>query len=158
MKIKVGELTLDSFAPYGSYIFPNECDKKDSVINFYPDMLTGISEFSFTPSISVLGFSKRDFVIDVTESHDHTEEIFGGYNVDVLFHVAAYNNATPNPDDFKVFRLPKGGFVRVKRKIWHHAPFTATGERATGIVILPPFTYTHDCFVVELKEKISFEL
>lgn len=158
MKIKVSALSEEAFVPYGSYMLLEESDKdKTSTISFYPEKVVGLFEFSNMPSVSVLAFSKREFVIDVTEKHEHTEEIFGGFSTDTLFHVAAPSGDVPVPSQFKAFLLPKGGYVRVKRNVWHHAPFSLTDERAVGIVILPPFTYTHDCFVVNLDEKIQIE-
>jgi len=159
MIIKTLTLSEEAFAPYGSYMLLEDSDKdKASQISFYPEKVVGLFEFSNMPSVSVLAFSKRDFVIDVTERHEHTEEVFGGFTTDTIFHVAAAGSTVPDPSQFKAFLLPKGGYVRVKRNVWHHVPFVAAGERAVGVVILPPFTYTHDCIVVNLDEKIQIEV
>ena len=55
-----------------------------------------------------------------------------------------------------VFLLPAGAYCRIKRKVWHMAPFALGDKRLHGIVILPPYTYTHDCFVFPLDEEITF--
>lgn len=158
MKIKVCELTPEAFEPYGSYVLPDQCDREQAgTISFYPEQVVGLFEFSSMPAVDVLAFSKREFAIDVTEMHEHTEEIFGGFNTDVLFHVGPPSGKTPDVSRFKVFRLPKGGYARVKRNAWHHAPFAVGDERAVGVVILPPYTYTHDCFVVTLDEKAAID-
>jgi ureidoglycolate hydrolase len=159
MKIKTLALSEEVFAPYGSYMLLDESDKdKTARISFYPEKVVGLFEFSNMPSVSVLAFSKRDFIIDVTERHEHTEEIFGGFTTDTIFHVAAAGGAVPDPSLFKAFLLPKGGYVRLKRNVWHHAPFAVADERAVGVVILPPFTYTHDCLVVKVDERIQIEV
>lgn len=166
MNIKVLELTDEAFAPYGTFVLPekcdnnpNECDKDpNEFVSFYPEKIVALSEFSNMPALSVLAMSKRELAIDITEIHEHTEEIFGGFNTDIVFHVAVPSGKKPNPEEFKVFRLPKHGYVRLRRKVWHQAPYSITDERAIGIVILPPYTYTNDCFVVKLREKITIDL
>ena len=165
MKIKVSELTEEAFAPYGTFVFPSECDNnpnkfdadlRDSV-SFYPDQIV-LSEFMDMPAMSVISLSKREFIIDVTEIHESTEEIFGGFDADTLFHVAVPSEKTPDFTDIKAFRLPKGGYVRLKRKVWHQAPYVVGDDRTVGIVILPPNTYKNDCFVVDLEEKIFIDM
>jgi ureidoglycolate hydrolase len=159
MNIKPLKLMKDEFEPYGSYMLINEIDiDLESQISFYPEKIVGLSEFSNMPALGVLAFSKREFVIDVTERHEHTEEVFGGYSDDTIFHVAEPSGAIPDSSKFKAFILPKGGFVRLKRNVWHHAPFSVSAERVSGIVILPPYTYTHDCFVVKMDEKIHIDI
>ncbi len=158
MKIRAEELTAESFSQFGTFFALDKCDTDPkSAISFYPEKIVGLFEFSSMVAVDVLCLSRREMVIDVTERHEHTEEVFGGYNTDVVFHVAECDGGKPKASAFRAFLLPKGGFVRVKRNVWHHAPFVLGNERARGIVLLPPMTYWHDCIVVNMTEKIEIE-
>lgn len=157
MKTSVLKLTHEAFDPYGSFLLPQTTDRKTDPIEFHADLLVSLSEFSPMAALSTLSVSKRPLVVDLTEKHFHTEEVFGGYSCDTLFHVAAPSDR-PDPEQVRVFLLPAGGFVRVKREVWHHAPFVLGVERATGLVWLPPYTYTHDCFVYDLPTPVEIEL
>jgi hypothetical protein len=106
----------------------------------------------------LLFLEQREFQTDTAEMHRQTEEIIGGFQQDVVFHVALPSDDPPKAADFRGFRLPAGGFVRLKRKVWHHAPFPVDRGQVRGIVILPPFTYTHDSIVIRLEEKIEIVL
>ncbi len=159
MALEVNQLSKLAFKPYGSYMFPDQVDLNQAgQIAYYPDQIVSVFEASSMVSISLLFLEKRDFSFDIAEYHQKTEEIVGGFPQDVLFHVALPSKKAPQGEDFKVFRLPAGGFVRFKRKVWHHAPFPTESGRIHGIVILPPFTYTHDSFVIQLENKVEIKL
>lgn len=161
MKIKAQELTAETFAPFGSFFNPLLADENGSPkdpIRFYADRLPIFAEHSNHLALSALVLEVRPKVVDVTEYHRNCEEVFGGYAVDTVFHVGLLDkNEEPDIASFKAFILPKGHWARVKRMICHHAPFVMGSERGIGLVILPPFTYTVDCVVKTLEEKIIIE-
>ncbi len=158
MKITAAKLTKEAFSNYGDFILPKETDNKNGQrIAFYGDKLVGLFSMSNMASLSILALEKREYIINCTEKHANTEEIIGGYDTDVLFHVALSSNHLLRKEDFKAFRLPAGGYIRLKRMVWHYAPFPVDKGRFKGIVILPPFTYTHDCIITELDEAIEIE-
>ena len=155
--VKVQELGED-FSSYGSYFNPKDCGPAlsgDGPVQFYPDRILGLFEHSNIAAFSALQLQPRDFKITSSEIHLHTEETFGGFTKEVLFHVAPAGGLEPNLNQVKVFRLPAGWWARVKRGVWHEAPFVVGSEATVGIVVLPPATYTHDCLVLNLPEPIT---
>ncbi|NPV51991.1 MAG: hypothetical protein HPY71_00510 [Firmicutes bacterium] len=160
--IKVEELTERSFEEFGTFFNPGDCGPAlgDQLgpIKFYPDRIVQ----QFVPSnyiaISSLVIEPRPFEITLAEIHENTEEVFGGFAQDVYFFVGAPDRKEPSARDLRAFRLPTGWWVRLKRHVWHHAPFVAGREPAVGIVILPPWTYSNDCIVVQLDEPVTLSL
>lgn len=159
MKINVSELSKEKFAPYGSYLLIDDLEAKQEQIGYDADQLVCLFENSNMVGIGVLSLEKRPFQFDFAECHAQTEEIIGGFDQDVLFHTALPTVDKPKPQDFMIFRLPAHGYVRFKRGVWHHAPFPTQSRKAFGIVLLPPFTYSHDSVEIKLDEvvQINFE-
>lgn len=160
--LKVEELSEKSFSLFGTFFDPLNCgqdmDKGTSPLLFYPDRLVLLYENSNYVSVSPLIVKPRPLTINVTENHSYAEEAMGGFDQDVVFHVGPAGDKEPDPDQFRVFRLPAGWWVRIKRGVWHLGPYTVNDQQTIGTVILPPSTYTNDCRVIELNEeiKISF--
>ncbi|TCL73290.1 ureidoglycolate hydrolase [Hydrogenispora ethanolica] len=150
-----------NFSDYGSYLNPADCGPAlggdAGAVRFYPDRMLGLFEHSNMAAVSVLRLEPRQWAITASEMHRHTEEIIGGFTRDVVFHVAPAGAMTPDLSQMRVFRLPAGWWVRVKRGVWHEAPFVVGAEATVGTVILPPATYTHDCRVVRLAEPVMIE-
>ena len=159
IKMKVQELTTESFAPYGSFINLYE-GYSDAEISFIPDRMLHFIGAPALDSLCSLKLKYRQLNLTETEYHENCEELFGGYAVDTIFHVGLLTpNGKPDLDSVKVFRLPAGYFCRVKRKVLHHAPFVVKPDQvAVGLVMLPPATYTIDCQVLKFEEPIPIEL
>ena len=159
--ILVKELAESAFAPFGTYFNPADSGPalmgEAGPVRFYPDRLLCLFENSNYVALSQLALEPRALNITATEIHAHTEEVFGGFTRDVLFHVGPAGNTTPDLSRFKVFHLPAGWWARIKRNVWHHAPFVIGAETTMGIVLLPPATYTNDCYVVELGEAVAID-
>lgn len=157
--LRVEKLTEDAFSPFGTFIDPQNLgapvNDKDDPFLFFADKM--IQQFSASNNIAVspLVVKPRPFIISVTEKHEYTEEVFGGFNQDVCFHVQLDNNGKPDIASTRVFSLPAGSWVRLKRHVWHHAPFVLGENEALGTVLLPPHTFTNDCLVVSLKEQLE---
>lgn len=162
-KLKVEQLSNEDFSPFGTYFNPKDCgkelgEKQNEPIKFYPDRMIALFEHSNFASISPLIIEPREFKINVTERHLHTEEVIGGFNNDTIFHVAKESGMEPNLKEFKAFYLPAGWWVKIKKGVWHQAPFTVGNQETVGIVILPPATYSNDCYVVHLKTVLEIEV
>ncbi|NLY29625.1 MAG: hypothetical protein GX047_03235 [Firmicutes bacterium] len=159
--VKVEELTVAAFQPFGTFLNPNDCGdpvgSKDDPVQFFPDRV--LMQFSASNYIAMnpLVINPRPLVITHAEIHERTEEVFGGFTKDVLFHVGEPGSKTP-PAEYKVFRLPAGWWVRIKRGVWHHGPYVVGEEPTTGMVVLPPHTYTNDCYLVVLDQPINIQL
>ena len=155
MKKEVKTMTHENFRPYGTYITWEEIDKLNDPVNFYKeDSLVDKSDCPLT-AVTLQGVSPRPRVVAMSEYHNDTEEIYGGFEEDVVMHVGLPSD-TPHAENIELFLLPAGAYCRIKRKVWHMAPFALGDKRLHGIVILPPYTYTHDCFVLPLDEEITF--
>lgn len=156
--LQIKELSRESFAQYGTFLNPLDCGEPldgslDDPVQFFPDrmMLT-------FPTSNVLAFSPivirpRPMLITDIEYHEFTEELIGGFSEDVCFYAAPAGQL--DVGKIEVFRLPAGWWVRFKRGVWHKAPYVLTNRPTSGLVALPPHTYTADCHVVELAEPIA---
>lgn len=158
MKCKVRLLTAEAFAPYGTYFDVREGYGEGPVVFQADRMLQQIG----IPmgSICSIRIKYRPLVLDETEYHEFCEEVFGGFECDVVFHVGILGReGKPDLDSIKAFYLPAGGFVRVKRRVLHHAGFvTKPDDVAHGLVLLSPSAYTVDCQVLNFDMPIQIEL
>ena len=159
MIIKAQELTVESFAPYGSFINPMNGYEGDETIEFTPDRMM-YQVGGRIGSMSSIRIKWRPMEFGVTEYHDECEEVFGGFGCEVVFHVGLVSRTNqPIPESFAVFRHPAGWYARVKRRVLHHAGFVVgKDDVAAGVVLLSPSAYTIDCHVIELEQPIGIEV
>lgn len=163
--VKAEELSVEGFLPFGFYskqIDPQAEKIGAAPIEFFRDMVQLDLGGAPIASFSTCRVESRDMVIDVTECHSASGEGILPMDNDILIHVAP---ATPPDDDVpldkvRVFRVPRGTMVVLRPGVWHHAPFTADGEPANVLIVLPERTYANDCWVVALAEadQIRVEL
>jgi len=155
MELHVQELTPDAFAPYGTYFDVYE-GYSDDPVSFQADRMLYQVGIPIGSACSIR-LKYRPLEITVTEYHDYCEEVFGGFNHDIVFHVGLLGkDGQPDLSTFAVFRLPAGSFARVKRNVLHHAGFVLNEqEQAAGVILLSPSAYTVDCKVIELEEAIK---
>ena len=158
--VKIEELSLKAFKPFGSYVNMLDPDTEaigDNPVKFYRDMsLLAINHPSSLPSFSICRVEKRPLVIDVSEIHNYTAEGNMPLDADCLIHVGP---ATPNgvcpKDRMRVFRVPRGTFINIHAGVWHHAPFVYD-KKATALnmlIILPERVYANDCLVTQFKKS-----
>jgi ureidoglycolate lyase len=156
--VKVKELCVEEFLPYGFYakmIDPDAEKIGTAPIEFFRDMVQQDLGNSRTASLSTCRVERRDMVVDVTEYHTATGEGILPLDNDILIHVAPaspVDNQVPL-DRIEVFRVPKGTMVVLRPGVWHHAPFTVNENPANVLIVLPERTYANDCKVFELKEQ-----
>ena len=158
MAIKVQQLDKESFAPYGSFFSVHE-GYSDDTISFLPDRLLLLGSASIG-SLCSIRLRYRPLEITTSEYHDDCEEVFGGFNTDVIFHVGLLgNDGQPDLNTYKVFMMPAGCYARLKRKVLHHAAYVHDNSVvADGLVILPPAAYTIDCKTIDLNQPITIKL
>ena len=154
-------LTLEAFQEFGTYLNPFDCGEPlnpGSPFEYYHDRLPLTFSGGNHVTLSVQTIVQRPLTFSVSEAHDFTEEIFGGFNADTAFHVGPATD-TPEIDKFIAFVLPKYYWVRVKRKVYHDAPFIKGNEQKVyGWVLLPPFTAFNDSREYKLKEEVKIIL
>ncbi len=147
MAIKIEKLTEETFSEFGSLLDPDNCGERlagADGISYFADTLPLTFSCSSLITLNILKLELRPFEIDFTEAHDDTEELIGGFNEDILFHVGP---PTRDPDysKYRAFILPKNNWARYKKGVWHGGPFAVKeGVVSLGWVLLPPFTYTND--------------
>jgi ureidoglycolate lyase len=155
-EIKARELTMEGFAPYGTFanmIDPPEAVEGRGPVAFIPDMAqlnlgqTGIASFS------VCRVLKRPNVVDTVEMHRSCGEGILPLDADILIHVGrpTFNGMVPL-DTLEAFRVPKGTFVALRRGVWHFAPYALNGDVANVVIVLPERTYADDCYVYPMPE------
>jgi len=161
-KVRIKELTHESFSPYGSFanlINPNSIKIGDAPIEFYRDMVLLNLGNNNQASFSVCRVLKRDLVIDLTEYHNFSGEGTLPLDGDVLMHVGP---ATPEGeipvDKIEVFRVPKGTFVSIRPGVWHHAVFAYKCDYVNTLIVLPERTYANDCKVCKLEGEDRIQI
>ena len=161
MKLKAKLIDEEDFSKYGTFLDPYNIkttslgDEKS--ILFYPDSLTFCFSAGTLIGLSAVVVKKRPKVEHIMEYHDHTEEVVGGFNDDVII-FAGLPSKEPDFSTFEAFILPKFNWVRVKRKIWHYAQFPINNNEVLGWCLLPPFTYQNDAIEFESREPLEISL
>ncbi len=156
--VKIEELTLEAYKPFGTFVNMINPDTEaigGAPIQFFRDMaLLPIQHPRSLPSFSVCRVEKRPLIVDTTEMHTFTAEGNLPLDADALIHVAP---ATPNgecpKDRIRVFRVPRGTFVTMNAGVWHHAPFAYKADVLNMLIVLPERTYANDCLVIGLEKK-----
>jgi ureidoglycolate lyase len=148
-------LTLEGFKPFGSYanmIDPAGVNTFDQPpIQFMPDMIE-LDTGSENASLSVCRVQPREAVVDKTEFHSFSGELILPLNGDILIHVGPPTPKDDPPlDQMRIFYVPQGTAVVLKRGVWHHAPFAVGNKSVSTLIGLPPRTYADDCEEVGLS-------
>ena len=156
--IKVEKLTLDSFAPFGTFYDitnPTGYSLNGEIHKFFPDRVTAYhqGEVAFSPLL----VNKPD-VMKVTQIEYHTTtcELILPINDDMILHLAEPSGGKPITDRTKAFLVPKNTLIKLNACVWHMAPLPVNEKQLTAIIILPKCTYMNDCIVVDLKEDEQF--
>jgi ureidoglycolate lyase len=161
-KEKVKELTLESFAKYGSFanmVNPQAEKLGAEPIEFYRDMVPLDLGCRTIALFSTCRVCKRPPVVDVTEFHNGTGEGVLPLDADILIHVGPATPVGEVPlDRIEIFRVPKGTFVSLNPGVWHHAPFAYNADVANVLIVLPERTYAIDCHVTEIAQKDRIEI
>jgi ureidoglycolate lyase len=161
--VKIEELSLEEFRPFGAFsnqLNPNTEKIGAKPVEFFRDMTQQDLGRTSTASFSTCRVENRKWVIDVCEYHSSCAETLLPLDNDILIHVAPAtpNSSRPPLEKIRVFRVPHGTLVVLRPGVWHHAPFTITGEPANVLVVLPERTYANDCVVVELPVEDQIEI
>ena len=157
MKIKVEELGLKEFMPFGSYV--NLIEPEGEAIGnipvaFYRDM-QDCNLGGKAASLSCCKLTPRELVIDEAEAHSYTEEVTVPLDGDVIVFVGAATPADVPAERLRAFRVPRGTAVILKAGVWHGAPFPCENKVVHTLVILPERTYANDCIVKRLENKVE---
>ena len=145
-EVKVKELTVEAFKPYGSYanmVKPT----RPKMGGFHPDMAVMTLGQANEAAFSVTQVLKKENIIDAMECHNRTGEGILPLDGDVLVHVAPASRTDKVPmDQVEVFRVPKGTLLILRPGVWHCAPFAENADVVNILVVLPERTYANDIY------------
>lgn len=161
MELKVEKLSPETFEEFGTVLDPYKCGNPinpGTPIEYFHDRMPLTFAGGSLVTLSVQFIHPRPFTFDFTEAHDKTEELFGGFNADLIFHIGP---SSPEPEytNFKIFYLPKYHWIRVKRGVYHECPFIPGDKKeVVGWVILPPYTAYNDTRGYHIDEPIKIKV
>lgn len=158
MNIKAKPLTMEAFAPYGSYT--DICRPTGHSLGvFFPDRLLMDVSGDMPVGFSPLSVDKpAEYVVTAAEYHNTTAEGILPLDADVVVHVAPPSNA-PVPEKTEAFIVPKGTLVKLNAGVWHMCPLPVDQPHVNILIVLPQRTYVNDCTVVpyEPQQQIRIE-
>ena len=161
MELKAKKITSENFTEYGTILDPYNCGEPinpGSLFPYYNDRMPLTFAGGSIVTLNVQIYKIRPFEFDLTEAHDYTEELFGGFTEDVVFHVGPASVGEPDFSKFEAFILPKYWWVRLKRRVFHEAAFLINGQETLGWVILPPYTAYNDTRLYSTGKPIKIIL
>lgn len=155
--IKAKPITVEAFAPYGSFIKGLE-PSGHHMGDFYNDQVvfpvSGVMPLGF----SLLIQHKRDRnIVTGAEYHNTTGEGMVFLDDDAVIHVAPAS-AEPAPQLTEAFIVPKGTMVAIKTGVWHMGAVPLHKEELHMLIILPERVYVNDCTVAEYDEQDYVEI
>lgn len=156
--IKAEKLTLEAFAPFGSFYSmtdPDGLSLNGELHRFFPDRIS--VPFNTPAGFSVIMVKKpAEMKITQVEHHFTTPELIMPLNDDMIIHVSPASGAHPQTQLTKAFIVPKGTMVKINTAIWHLAPLPASANELNAMIVLPECTYALDCPVIDLSEEEQF--
>ena len=161
MELEAKKPTFDNFGQFGTVLNPYDCGQPINpglVFPYYNDRIHLSFNGGNLTTLNIQISGERPLNFDVTEMHKNTEELFGGFNKDIVFHVGLESDDLPDFLTFEAFILEKYHWVRLKRRIFHWAAFNIEEGQAIGWYILPPFTAFSDTFSFNIAEAINIKL
>lgn len=155
--IKARPITVDAFAPYGSFASVVQ-PQGHNLGGFYNDQITlpvsGGKPLGISPLIQ---HKPERMVVAKAEFHDTTGEGMVMMDDDMILHVAPAGNR-PTPELTEAFIVPKGTVVCLKTGVWHCGAFPMHLQEAHMLILLPERIYRTDCTVVEYDPADQLEI
>ncbi len=155
--LKITELTLENFKPFGSYeqlINPTAIGGGIPGMAFYPDLVSLELNFQ-NPSFSTTRVEKKfGKTIVAIEQHDKCGEGILSLDGDMIVYFAPASSKYPEVlNDLKAFYVPKGTMLCIHPGVWHCMPFAANTDVINVLNVLPRRTYKNDVSMQMLKEE-----
>lgn len=157
-ELKVKELNLENFKPYGSFsnmINPTARGNGIGGMAFHADMeilelgTTHAAAFSVTRVTDAM-----PPVILALENHSHCGEGIMALDADMLVYFAPAGASYPAVlDEIDAFRVPKGTMITIRPGVWHCMPFPVDAPVVNVLNVLPERTYANDCTMKMLEES-----
>jgi ureidoglycolate hydrolase len=161
-KLKVQELTLESFQKYGSFanmLNPNTIKIGAAPVEFFRDMILLNLGQNIEASFSTCRVSKRPLIVQDLEIHTFCQEGILPLDGDVLISLApATANGDLPWDRLEAFQVPQGTMVTLRPGVWHCGPFADQADSVNVLVTLPERAYANDCAVVAIPGSEQSEI
>lgn len=157
MKLKIEDLTVESFAPFGEVITQpaREHDAQGLGWMWWGEnhtMAGGDRKYA----IGYLDLAPAELMFDWAERHMHSDELLIPMGGDCLVYVGPPDypdepDRLPDLERFRVFRLREGQGVLLGKGVWHGAPM-ALDEPLNVTVLLLKDTGKVDGHVVSFED------
>jgi ureidoglycolate lyase len=161
-KVKVKELTLESFHQFGSFanmLNPNAVKIGAAPVEFFRDMIFLNLGRDTGASFSTCRVSKRPFIVQDLEIHTFCQEGILPLDGDVLLSLApATANGDLPWDRIEVFHVSKGTMVTLLPGVWHCGPFAYQADAVNALITLPERAYANDCSVTSIPSDMQTEI
>ena len=152
IRLPVEPLTAEAFAPYGRVVELPQRPEDAAGPGWRWWAETAYLAGDGRPfGVGYLDLWPADGTFDWAERHLRTQEAVFATSADLLVYVAPADHPTelarlPDPDRFRVFRVPPGSGVVMDRAVWHGAPLAEDPTRA--LVLILEGTGRHDVTMV----------
>lgn len=150
MEIKIKELTLENFKPYGSFsrlINPTTRSNGLPGMSFHADMEVLELGSAHAAAFSVTRVTNTlPHVIVALENHSHCGEGILALDGDMLVYFApAGADYAAALKEVEAFIVPQGVMLTIRPGVWHCCPYTVNTEILHVLNVLPERTYANDC-------------
>jgi ureidoglycolate lyase len=157
MKLKIEDLNVESFAPFGEVIRQptREQDAQGTGWTWWGENHT-LAGGDRQYAIGYLDLNPAELKFDWAERHMHSDELLIPMGGDCLVYVGPPDypdEPTRRPDQarFRVFRLREGQGVLLSKGVWHGAPM-ALDKHLNVVVLLLKDTGKIDWHVVRFED------
>lgn len=140
MKLKIEDLTVEAFAPFGEVITQpaRPQDAQGAGWTWWGENHT-MSGGDRNYAIGYLDLQPADLSFNWAERHMHSDELLIPMGADCLVYVAPADHPEeptrlPSLDRFRVFRLKPGQGVLLHKGVWHGAPMAL--DRPLNVTVL----------------------
>lgn len=160
-KIKIQQLSVEAFKPFGTYtdvVAPEGPYLGSNVHSFYRDSSRYFSDFSLPLGFSPLVVKNHGLTVTGAEYHNRSCEAIMPVTDDAILHVSPANGGEYDVEQTCAFLVPKGTIVTLFLGVWHLCPLPKTKDEIHCLVILPERAYVNDFTGVELKPEQQFEM
>lgn len=159
-KIKAQPLSVEAFAPYGTYtdvMNPKGYHIGGEFHDFYRDQAKYYTDSLLPVGLSPLVVRRHGYVIDSVEWHNHSCESMMPVNDDAVMHVSLASGGY-DVEQTKAFIVPKGTIITINPAVYHLTPLPVHEDELHALIMLPERCYVNDFLCMDLDEDSRFEI
>ena len=159
-KIKAEPLTVEAFAPYGTFtnvMDPSGYHLGGEFHDFYRDQAKYYTESGLPLGLSPLTVRGHGYVVEGVEWHNHSCEGMMPVNDDAVMHVSLAGGDF-DINQTKAFIVPKGTIIVLNPAVYHLTPLPVHEKELHALIVLPERCYANDFCYMDLDEDSKFEI